>query len=95
MGRRTQSWEDSAISIPHCLREFQITRYRQKAYTRALTKVRAETSALIVQHDDKECQFARVLPTHLNTTESTEVEALSPEAREQYYENSKTAAIAL
>ena len=58
-------------------------------------KVRAETSASIVQHDDEECQFALVLPTHLNTTESTEVEALSPEAREQYYENSKTAAIAL
>lgn len=66
-------------------------------------KVRAETSASIVRypqfesptaHDDEECQFALVMPTHLDTMERVEFEALSPEAREQYYENSKTVAIA-
>lgn len=65
-------------------------------------KVIAETSASIVRypqfesHDDEECKFALVWPTHLNTggMQRAELENLSPEAREQYFENSKAAAIA-
>lgn len=68
-------------------------------------KVIAETSASIVRypqfesptaHDDEECQFAVVLPTHLITggMQMAELENLSREAREQYLENSKAAAIA-
>lgn len=68
-------------------------------------KVIAETSASIVRypqlesptaHDDEECQFAVVFPTHLITSDMQrdELENLSPEAREQYLENSKAAAIA-
>lgn len=66
-------------------------------------KVRSQTSASIVRYqqwefptayDDQECKFALVLPTHLDTMERAEFEALSPEAREHYFENSKTVAIA-
>lgn len=66
-------------------------------------KVRAQTSASIVRypqfesptaHDDEECNFALVLPTHIDTMERAEFEALSPEAREDYIEDSKTVAIA-
>lgn len=66
-------------------------------------KVRAQISASIVRypqfesptaHDDEECKFALVLPTHLDTMERAEFEALSPEAREDYVEDSKTVAIA-
>lgn len=66
-------------------------------------KVRSQTSASIVRYqqwefptayDDEECKFALVLPTHLDSMERAEFEALSPEAREHYFENSKTVAIA-
>lgn len=66
-------------------------------------EVIAETNASIVRypqfesptaHVDEECRFALVLPTNLHPMERAEFEALSPEAREQYYENSRTVAIA-
>lgn len=66
-------------------------------------KVRARTDASIVRypqfesptaHEDEECRFALVLPTRVEAMEKAAFEALSPDAREHYIENSKTVAIA-
>lgn len=66
-------------------------------------KVRAQTDASTVRypqfgpptaHEDEECRFALVLPTQVDTMEKAAFEALSPDARGDYVENSKAVAIA-
>ena len=91
-----------SLSVGENLRRQGIVR---KLAQNLWAKVIAETSASTVRypqfesptaHDDEKCQFAVVFPAYFLTTEIQieKLENLSPEAREQYLENSKAAAIA-
>lgn len=64
------------------------------AKVKAQTRVRYPHFESPTAHDNEKCRFALVLPTHIDTMERAEFEALSPKAREDYVEDSKTVAIA-